>query len=110
MFFYISFASFYLLYLIGFVMHLNIEPLVWSIFLMHVIKLTIIKSNHYLGVLLLNTVLTVEAGQARSHHDLGWQQFTDCIIELVNDYAEPTAFSQSIIALFKFCNLENILK
>ena len=32
------------------------------------------------GVLLLNTILTVEAGDAGSHADLGWQQLTDAII------------------------------
>ncbi len=35
------------------------------------------------GVLMLNTVLTVRAGQANSHQGRGWEQFTDCIIELV---------------------------
>ena len=36
------------------------------------------------GVLLLNTVLTVEHGQAHSHSKLGWTQFTDHIIATVN--------------------------
>lgn len=35
------------------------------------------------GVLLLNTVLTVRAGQANSHQGRGWESFTDRIIELV---------------------------
>lgn len=35
------------------------------------------------GVLLLNTVLTVRAGQANSHQGRGWELFTDRIIELV---------------------------
>lgn len=33
------------------------------------------------GVLLLNTVLTVQAGKANSHKGQGWEQFTDAIIE-----------------------------
>jgi len=36
------------------------------------------------GVLLLNTVLTVKQGQANSHANLGWEQFTDVIIDAVN--------------------------
>ncbi len=36
------------------------------------------------GVLLLNTVLTVEAGKARSHQNLGWEIFTDKVIEVLN--------------------------
>jgi len=36
------------------------------------------------GVLLLNTVLTVEQGKAHSHKNLGWEQYTDKIIELIN--------------------------
>lgn len=37
------------------------------------------------GVLLLNSVLTVRAGKSRSHDNLGWEQFTDRIMELLND-------------------------
>ena len=36
------------------------------------------------GVLLLNTVLTVKQGQAHSHAKLGWEKFTDAIIEAIN--------------------------
>ena len=36
------------------------------------------------GVLLLNTVLTVEQGQAHSHAKLGWERFTDALIESLN--------------------------
>jgi uracil-DNA glycosylase len=36
------------------------------------------------GVLLLNTVLTVEAGKAHSHAKLGWEKFTDTVIALIN--------------------------
>lgn len=36
------------------------------------------------GVLLLNTSLTVRAGQANSHRNMGWEIFTDRIIQLLN--------------------------
>ena len=48
-----------------------------------------ISNNGYLepwarqGVLMLNTILTVRARQAHSHHGRGWERFTDRIIELV---------------------------
>lgn len=44
------------------------------------------------GVLLLNSVLTVEAGQAASHQGQGWEQFTDRIIELLNQRCEHLVF------------------
>lgn len=44
------------------------------------------------GVLLLNTSLTVEANKAASHSKQGWQQFTDKIIEIVNNYCEHVVF------------------
>lgn len=44
------------------------------------------------GVLLLNSVLTVEMGQAASHRDRGWERFTDRIIREVNAKAEPVVF------------------
>ncbi len=44
------------------------------------------------GVLLLNSVLTVEAGQANSHQGQGWEQFTDRIIEVLNEQNSPIAF------------------
>lgn len=37
------------------------------------------------GVLLLNSVLTVEAGKAGSHHNKGWETFTDRIIKLIDE-------------------------
>ena len=40
------------------------------------------------GVLLLNTVLTVRAGQAHSHASLGWETFTDKVIALINEHCE----------------------
>lgn len=44
------------------------------------------------GVFLLNTVLTVEAGKANSHRDLGWQEFTDRVVEAVAQLRQPVAF------------------
>ena len=44
------------------------------------------------GVLLLNNVLTVEDGQAGSHHLKGWEQFTAKIIELLNEKKENLVF------------------
>lgn len=44
------------------------------------------------GVLLLNTVLTVEQGQAHSHAKLGWETFTDRVIEALNQNSENTIF------------------
>lgn len=44
------------------------------------------------GVLLLNTVLTVRAGQAHSHASLGWETFTDKVIALINEHCEGVVF------------------
>ena len=44
------------------------------------------------GVLLLNTSLTVVAGQANSHRNAGWGIFTDRIIQLLNDKPTPVVF------------------
>ncbi|MBP1579437.1 MAG: uracil-DNA glycosylase [Oscillospiraceae bacterium] len=44
------------------------------------------------GVLLLNTVLTVREGQANSHRGMGWEQFTDRIIQLLNQREKPMVF------------------
>lgn len=44
------------------------------------------------GVLLLNATLTVEAHKADSHSHIGWQQFTDKIIETVNQCCEGVIF------------------
>lgn len=44
------------------------------------------------GVLLLNNVLTVEDGKAGSHHNHGWEQFTDKIIEVLNQKKENLVF------------------
>ena len=44
------------------------------------------------GVLLLNTSLTVRAGMANSHRDIGWLILTDYIINLLNDSSNPIVF------------------
>ncbi len=44
------------------------------------------------GVLLLNTVLTVRAGQAGSHRNQGWEPFTDRIITLLGQHPRPLVF------------------
>lgn len=44
------------------------------------------------GVLLLNSVLTVEMGRAASHRDRGWERFTDSIVRLVAAQEAPTVF------------------
>ncbi len=44
------------------------------------------------GVLLLNTVLTVEAGKAHSHAKTGWEQFTDRVIAALNEHREGIVF------------------
>ena len=44
------------------------------------------------GVLLLNTVLTVREGEAGSHGKLGWQRFTDALIEEIAGIDRPIVF------------------
>ena len=44
------------------------------------------------GVLLLNSVLSVEAGQAASHAARGWEGFTDAVIRLVTEQPAPVVF------------------
>ncbi len=44
------------------------------------------------GVLLLNSVLTVEMAKPASHQGKGWEQFTDAVIRLVNAKADPVVF------------------
>lgn len=57
-----------------------------------------IPNNGYLkkwaqeGVLLLNTSLTVREGEANSHSNIGWEMFTDKIIELLNQREDPIVF------------------
>lgn len=44
------------------------------------------------GVMLLNTTLTVRAGQANSHSNCGWQQFTDKVIQILSERNKPMVF------------------
>ncbi|NNG45415.1 uracil-DNA glycosylase [Pseudoalteromonas sp. NEC-BIFX-2020_002] len=44
------------------------------------------------GVFLLNTVLTVEKGQAHSHKHLGWELFTDQVIAHINQHCKGVVF------------------
>ena len=44
------------------------------------------------GVLLLNSVLTVETGRAASHRDRGWERFTDAVVRLVAQRPDPVVF------------------
>ena len=44
------------------------------------------------GVLLLNSILTVEKDKASSHKNLGWEHFTDYIIKVLNAKEEPIVF------------------
>ena len=44
------------------------------------------------GVLLLNTVLTVRAHQANSHRGLGWEEFTDAVIRILDAQDRPIVF------------------
>lgn len=44
------------------------------------------------GVLLLNTILTVEEAKPKSHHNLGWEIFTDNIIQYISQHCENIVF------------------
>lgn len=44
------------------------------------------------GVLLLNAILTVEAGLAASHSRLGWEQFTDAVISTISERCSNVVF------------------
>lgn len=44
------------------------------------------------GVLLLNSTLTVQAASAGSHQNKGWEQFTDAVIQCINDEKEGVVF------------------
>lgn len=57
-----------------------------------------IPNNGYLtkwakqGVMLLNTVLTVRAHQANSHQHIGWEEFTDATIKILNEQERPIVY------------------
>ena len=42
--------------------------------------------------MLLNTVLTVRAHQANSHRGIGWEEFTDAAIKILNEQDRPMVF------------------
>jgi len=44
------------------------------------------------GVLLLNSVLTVESGKANSHKNIGWEKFTESVISLISKKKEILVF------------------
>jgi len=44
------------------------------------------------GVLMLNNVLTVRRGQPQSHQGIGWERFTDAVIEALNQRSQPAVF------------------
>ena len=44
------------------------------------------------GVLLLNSVLTVESGKANSHKNIGWEKFTESVISLISKKKESLVF------------------
>ena len=44
------------------------------------------------GVLLLNAILTVRAGEAASHSRLGWQEFTDAVISYISSHCKNVTF------------------
>ena len=44
------------------------------------------------GVLLLNSILTVQAGVAASHSRIGWQEFTDAVIRCISDNCNGVVF------------------
>src|SRR5262249_13607698 len=58
-----------------------------------------VPNNGYLvpwaerGVMLLNAVLTVRAGEANSHKDKGWEHFTDAVIGALNARPRPVVFA-----------------
>lgn len=57
-----------------------------------------IPNNGYLvkwagqGVMMLNTVLTVRAHAANSHRNIGWEEFTDAAIRVLNEQDRPMVF------------------
>ncbi|HIX67066.1 MAG TPA: uracil-DNA glycosylase [Candidatus Anaerostipes excrementavium] len=57
-----------------------------------------IPNNGYLtkwaeqGVMMLNTVLTVQAHRANSHRDIGWEEFTDAAIRILDQQDRPIVF------------------
>ena len=44
------------------------------------------------GVLLLNSILTVEGGHAASHRNIGWEEFTDAVISYLSAHGDGIVF------------------
>lgn len=64
------------------------------------------------GVLLLNTILSVRNGQALAHQNLGWEIFTDNVIQFLNTLPQPIVFilwGSNAISKKKFLNNSNHL-
>ena len=59
------------------------------------------------GVLLLNTVLTVEEGLPNSHKNIGWETFTSFIVKIINDQLTSCVFMLWGMNANKFNNLLN---
>ena len=59
------------------------------------------------GVLLLNSVLTVEEKKPTSHSGAGWQNFTDVVIKILNERKEPIVFMLWGNYAKKKCNMIN---
>ena len=68
------------------------------------------------GVLLLNAVLTVEKDKPASHKNIGWEKFTDAIIQKINEKDTPVVFilwgafarsKKSLITNPKHCIIES---
>ncbi len=69
------------------------------------------------GVLLLNTILTVEEGKAASHHGKGWEKFTDKIISIISEHNKHVVFilwgsnahiKEALIDSKKHCILKSV--
>ena len=54
--------------------------------------MVILRSGQTRVCLCLNTVLTVRAHQANSHKGMGWEKFTDAVIQAVNEQDRPIVY------------------
>ncbi len=77
---------------------IKIPPSLKNIFKELELDLNIIRTNPDLcdwseqGVMLLNTILTVEKDKPMSHHNIGWEIFTDKVVKTLNDREEFIIF------------------
>ena len=55
------------------------------------------------GVLLLNTILTVEHGKALAHKSFGWEKFTDNVIKYINTFDNTNIIAINIITPLNIC-------